>query len=89
VVASTELVDCGEILLDWVILFDTILSGGDGKMSITKEEAKKLIDKLPEQASWEDIIYEPYVKKKIDASLKAAQSEQVVSHEEVKKRFSA
>jgi len=32
-------------------------------MSIVKEEAKKLIDKLPEYATWDDIMYELYVKK--------------------------
>ena len=56
-------------------------------MSVIKEEAKKLIDKLPEQATWDDIMYEFYVKKKIDIALKAADEGRVVSHEEVKKRF--
>lgn len=56
-------------------------------MSVTKEDAKRLIDKLPEQATWDDIIYELYVKKKIDVSLKAARAGRVVSHKEVKKRF--
>ena len=34
-----------------------------------------------------DIMYEFYVKKKIDIALKAAEEGRVVSHEEVKKRF--
>ena len=34
-------------------------------MSIAKEEAKKLIDKLSDQATWDDIMYELYVKKKL------------------------
>jgi hypothetical protein len=33
-------------------------------MNIAKEEAKKLIDKLPDQATWDDIMYEFYVRKK-------------------------
>jgi hypothetical protein len=36
---------------------------GQKPMSIIKNEAKKLIDKLPEQATWDDIMYEFYVKK--------------------------
>ncbi len=56
-------------------------------MSIVKEEAKKLIDKLPIQATWDDIMYEFYVKKKLAVALKAAEEGQVVSHEEVKKRL--
>ena len=56
-------------------------------MSIIKEEAKKLIDKLPEQATWDDIMYEFYVKKKLAVALKAAEEGHVVSHEEVKKKL--
>jgi len=56
-------------------------------VSIAKEEAKKLIDKLPEHATWEDIMYELYVKKKIAVALKAAEEGQVISHEGVKKRL--
>jgi predicted transcriptional regulator len=56
-------------------------------MNIVKEEAKKLIDKLPDNATWDDIMYELYVKKKITAGLKAAEEGRAVSHEEVKKRL--
>jgi hypothetical protein len=56
-------------------------------MSIVKEEAKKLIDKLPEQATWDDIMYEFYVKKKLAVALKAAEEGNVVSHKQVKKRL--
>jgi predicted transcriptional regulator len=57
-------------------------------MSIIKEEAKKLIDRLPDQATWDDIMYEFYVKKKLSVALKAAEEGRVVSHDEVKKRLS-
>jgi len=57
--------------------------------TITKEEAKKLIDKLPDQATWDDIMYEFYVKKKLTVALKAAQEGRVVSHEKAKKRLLA
>ena len=33
-------------------------------MSSVKEEAKKLIERLPDQVTWDDIMYEFYVKKK-------------------------
>ena len=56
-------------------------------MHTIKEEAKNLIDNLPDQATWDDIMYEFYVKKKIAIALKAAEEGRVVSHEEVKKRF--
>jgi len=56
-------------------------------MSPIKEEAKKLIDMLPDQATWDDIMYEFYVKKKLANALKAVEEGRIVSHEEVKKRL--
>lgn len=58
-------------------------------MSLVKEEAKMLINKLPDQATWDDIMYEFYVKKKLEVALKASEEGRVVSHEEVKKRFAS
>ncbi|MDI6688097.1 MAG: hypothetical protein QME06_07760 [Desulfobacterales bacterium] len=58
-------------------------------MNIAKEEAMKLINKLPNQVTWDDIMYEFYVRKKLESALKAAQEGRVVPHEEVKKRFSS
>jgi predicted transcriptional regulator len=56
-------------------------------MNIIKEEAKKMIDRLPDNATWDDIMYELYVKKKIATGLKAAEEGRVVSHEDAKKRL--
>ena len=56
-------------------------------MHAIKKEAITLIKSLPDNVSWDDIIYELYVKKKIEIGLKAAKEGKVVSHEDVKKRF--
>jgi predicted transcriptional regulator len=56
-------------------------------MATTKKQALELIGKLPEKATWDDIMYEIYVRKKIAEGLKAANEGRVVPHEEVKKRF--
>ena len=56
-------------------------------MSVVREEAKKLIDNLPDEASWDDVMYEIYVRKKIDEGIKAANEGKLISHEDVKKRF--
>ena len=56
-------------------------------MSTIKEEARRLIDRLPEQATWDDLLYEFYVKKKIALSLKAAEEGKIMPHDEVKKRL--
>jgi predicted transcriptional regulator len=57
-------------------------------MNQVKEEAKKLLDKLPDEISWDDIMYEMYVRNKIDRGIQAADEGKLISHEEVKKRFS-
>ncbi|MBU1599830.1 hypothetical protein KKG61_06985 [bacterium] len=56
-------------------------------MSIVKEEAKRLIDNLPKEATWDEIMYEFYIKKKIEAGLMAGEEGRVISHKEAKDRF--
>lgn len=56
-------------------------------MATPKESAKQLIDHLPDQSSWDDIMYELYVKQKIEAGLKAAEEGRTVSHEAAKQRL--
>ena len=56
-------------------------------MGIVKEEARKLIDQLPEQATWDDIMYQLYIRKKIDKGLDAIKDGKVISHDEAKKRI--
>lgn len=57
-------------------------------MSTVKEEAKRLIDRLPNEATWEDVIYEMYVRNKVERGLKDVAEGRTVLHEEVRKRFS-
>jgi len=56
-------------------------------MSTTKEDAMELISRLPEEVTWEDIMYRLYVKRKIEDGIKAAEEGRVVSHDEVKELF--
>ena len=56
-------------------------------MVTPKQAAKELIEHLPDQASWNDIMYELYVKQKIEAGLKAVAEGRTVPHEEVKRRL--
>jgi predicted transcriptional regulator len=53
-----------------------------------KQEAMRLVESLPDTASWDDLMYEVYVRQKIEEGLKAAEEGRVLSHEEVRKRFS-
>jgi predicted transcriptional regulator len=56
-------------------------------MGIVREEAKKLLDTLPDEASWDDVMYEMHVRNKIDKGIAAADEGHLLSHEEVRKRF--
>ena len=56
-------------------------------MATVKEEAKRLVEKLPDEASWDDLMYEIYVQKKIDMGLKAAEAGKLIPHDEVRRRL--
>jgi predicted transcriptional regulator len=56
-------------------------------MSIAKEQAKKLLEQIPESATWDDIMYQLYVRAKITEGLKDIEQGKLVSHEEVIQRF--
>ncbi len=56
-------------------------------MSTAKDEAIKLITRLPEEVSWDDIMYRIYVKRKIEEGVRAADEGRTSSHEEVKELF--
>lgn len=58
-------------------------------MGAVKDEARKLIDSLPEHATWDDVMYEFYVKKKLGQALKEAAEGEVISHEKAKEQLSS
>ncbi|MBN1360411.1 MAG: hypothetical protein JW993_07460 [Sedimentisphaerales bacterium] len=58
-------------------------------MSSVKDEARKLIERLPSEATWDDVMYELYVKKKLAQALKAADEGRVIAHDKVRASFLA
>ena len=57
-------------------------------MTITaKETAKRVIEHLPEQAGWDDILYELHARQKIEEGLKASDEGRVVPQREAKRRL--
>ncbi|MBK8181630.1 MAG: hypothetical protein IPK63_01425 [Candidatus Competibacteraceae bacterium] len=56
-------------------------------MQTAKETAKQVIDRLPDQASWDDILYELYVKQQIDLGLATAAEGKTVAHEDAQRRL--
>ncbi len=53
-------------------------------MATPKEAARQLINHLPEQVSWDDIMYELYVKQKIEEGLADIEAGRTIPHEQVK-----
>ncbi len=54
--------------------------------STAKEEVRALLEKLPDDASLNDIQYHIYVRQKIERGLEAIQKGNVISQEEIEKR---
>ncbi len=53
-------------------------------MSTPKQAARQILDHLPDQASWDDIMYELYVKEKIETGLADIESGRTIPHDQVK-----
>jgi predicted transcriptional regulator len=56
-------------------------------MSTVREEAHKLVDQLPAEASWDDLMYQIYVRKKIEAGRQAIAEGRFFTQEEAEKRM--
>ncbi|MGH7199527.1 MAG: hypothetical protein ACREJB_02915 [Planctomycetaceae bacterium] len=56
-------------------------------MSTVKESLRELVQRLPDECTWDDVMYELYVRQKIEAGLQDAEEGRTVSHEEVFQEF--
>lgn len=52
-----------------------------------RDEAKRLVDRLPDDATWDDLLYQVCVRQSIDAGLEDAKAGRVVPVEEVRRRL--
>jgi len=52
-----------------------------------KEEARRLLEKLPETVTWDDLMHEIYVRQSIEAGLADSQAGRVTSVAEVRAKF--
>ena len=52
-----------------------------------KESAHTLVDSLPQDATWKDLLYEIYVRQEIELGLADSMNSQTQSVEEVRKEF--
>ncbi|MCP5141580.1 MAG: hypothetical protein H6926_06265 [Chromatiales bacterium] len=56
-------------------------------MQTAKQAAREVIDHMSDQASWDDIMYELFVKQKIEAGLADIEAGKVVPHDQIKEEF--
>ena len=54
---------------------------------VPKEEVRRLLDALPESASYEDIHYHIYVQQKIDQGLEASERGDFIADDEIERRI--
>ncbi|MFH2010099.1 MAG: hypothetical protein ABI333_26110 [bacterium] len=58
-------------------------------METVKQQAIAIIDNLPEGVSWDEVMYEIYVRASIKAGLQDVEMGRVLEHDEVMKRLDA
>lgn len=52
-----------------------------------KEAARQVINHLPEQASWNEIMYELYVTQKIENGIQTVEAGNTIPHDQIKARI--
>lgn len=56
-------------------------------MASPKEQAHKLLDQLPETATWDDVIYELAVRRSIERGLADADTGRLTDVQDVRREF--
>jgi predicted transcriptional regulator len=56
-------------------------------MGTVKDQIRELAERLPDSATWDEVMHEIYVRQKIADGEIAIAEGRTVSHSEVKKRF--
>ncbi len=52
-----------------------------------KDEARRLVEKLPEDSTWEDLMHEIYVRQAIESGLDDSQAGRTTDVEKVRSQF--
>ena len=53
-------------------------------MATAKQAAQEILEQLSDQATWDDIMYELYVKQKLEAGLADFEAGRTVPHDQLK-----
>jgi len=52
-----------------------------------KEEARRLVENLPEDATWDHLMYQIYVRQAVEAGLEDSEAGRTIDVREVRTRF--
>ena len=52
-----------------------------------KQEAHKIVENLPEDSTWDDLMYQIYVRQAIEAGLEDGEAGRTIDVKEVRARF--
>lgn len=55
--------------------------------AVVKTEARRLVEQLPDDATWEDLMYQIYVRQSIEAGLADIAAGRLLTTEEVERRL--
>lgn len=56
-------------------------------MRSVKDSVLELVRRLPDQCTWDDVMYEIYVRQKIESGIEDAENGRTVPHDEVFAEF--
>jgi len=56
-------------------------------MPTVKEEVRRMVESLPDDASWEDIQYSIYVRERVERGRREAEQEKLIDQDEVEIRM--
>jgi hypothetical protein len=52
-----------------------------------KDIAKELIEKMPDNATWDDLMYEIYVRQAIESGLKDSENGRTIDVKDIRKKY--
>ncbi|CAN5257408.1 hypothetical protein BH23BAC3_BH23BAC3_36430 [soil metagenome] len=57
------------------------------KKAILRKEVERLLEDLPEDANWNDLMYKIYVRQSIEQGLEDSQKDRLKPHEDIRKKY--
>lgn len=52
-----------------------------------KDEARRLVEELPEDASWDDLMYKIYVRQAVESGLSDSEAGRTIDVKEIRAKF--